>query len=92
MLRKFLNVAFISERGFSILQTTCAISIVKELWENMKEKIWETLQGEAIVVAGDDQNDSPGHSAKYCAYTLMEHYLDITVNLEVVDNPSKKNS
>lgn len=85
MLMKFLNVAFISERSFSRLQTTCAIPVVKELWENMKEKIWETLQGEAIVVAGDGRNDSPGHSAKYCVYTLMEHYLDIIVDLEVVD-------
>ena len=28
--------------------------------------------------------DSPGFSAKYCAYILMDHYLDIITNLEVV--------
>ena len=36
-------------------------------------------------MAGDGRNDSPGHSAKYCVYTLMEQFLDIVVDLEVVD-------
>ena len=30
--------------------------------------------------------DSPGFSAKYCAYILMDHYLDIITDLEVVDH------
>ncbi|KAL9987031.1 hypothetical protein ACROYT_G001266 [Oculina patagonica] len=29
--------------------------------------------------------DSPGFSAKYCLYTMMDHFLELFVNVEVVD-------
>lgn len=51
----------------------------------MKEKVWEVLKGEELALAGDGRNDSPGHSAKYCVYTLMEHYLHLILDIEVVD-------
>ena len=38
-----------------------------------------------FVVCGDGRMDSPGFSAKYCVYTMMEHYLNVIVDLEVVD-------
>ena len=85
MLMKFLNVSFLSESTFSRIQTTCVTPVVKELWEAMKEKVWEVLKGEELALAGDGRNDSPGHSAKYCVYTIMEHYLHLIVDIEVVD-------
>ena len=33
----------------------------------------------------DERVDSPGFSAKYCVYTMMEHHLNVIVDLEVVD-------
>ena len=85
MLMKFLNVSFLSESTFSRIQATCVTPVVKELWEAMKEKVWQALKGEELALAGDGRNDSPGHSAKYCVYTLMEHYLHLIVDIEVVD-------
>ena len=38
-----------------------------------------------VVKDGDGRNDSPGHSAKYCVYTLMEHYLHLILDIEMVD-------
>ena len=29
--------------------------------------------------------DSPGFSAKYCFYVMMDHFLDLIVDVEVVD-------
>ena len=40
---------------------------------------------ESTILCGDGRNDSPGHSAKYCMYALMEQHLDIIVDVEVVD-------
>ena len=51
----------------------------------MKEKVWDVLKDNEPALAGDGRNDSPGHTAKYCVHTLMEHYLHIIVDLEVVD-------
>ena len=64
---------------------SCVTPVVKELWEAMKENVWQVIKGEEVVLAGDGRNDSPGHSAKYCVYTLMEHYLNLIVDIEVVD-------
>ena len=40
---------------------------------------------ETIILCGDGRNDSPGHSAKYCTYVLMEQFLDVIVDLDVTD-------
>ena len=51
----------------------------------MKVKIWNMFKTEMLVLCGDCRMDSPGFSAKYCLYTMMDHFLDIIVDLEVVD-------
>ena len=38
-----------------------------------------------MCLCGDGRNDSPGHSARYCVYTLMEQFINIVVDLEVID-------
>ena len=53
---------------------------ITELWSKMKEVVWKVFE----VMCGDGRMDSPGFSAKYCVYTMMEHYLNATVDLEVV--------
>ena len=49
----------------------------------MKNEIWDILSGESVILCGDGRNYSPG--AKYCMYAMMEQYLDIIVDVEVVD-------
>ena len=59
---------------------------VQRYWEQMKTKyIWDILSGESDVLCGEGRNDSPGFSAKYCMHAMMEQYLDIIVDVEVVD-------
>ena len=36
-------------------------------------------------MSGDVRNDSPGHSSRYCVYSLMEESLKVVVDLEVID-------
>lgn len=35
------------------------------------------LKGTLLAMCRDGRNDSPGHSAKYSVYTLMEHFFDV---------------
>ena len=51
----------------------------------MKTKIWNVFKTEVLVLCGDGRMDSPGFSAKYCLYTMMDHFMDLIVDLEVVD-------
>jgi len=38
-----------------------------------------------FVVAGDGRNDSPGHCAKYCTYSLMDLSRNAIVAIECID-------
>ena len=47
--------------------------MVKEAWEEQQEFVMADLQAhDKLVLAGDGRCDSPGHSAKYGTYTLMQ--------------------
>ena len=37
-----------------------------------------------VVLAGDGQNDSPGHSAQYCSYTFMLDHLHYVLHTELI--------
>ncbi|PFX12866.1 hypothetical protein AWC38_SpisGene23107 [Stylophora pistillata] len=42
-------------------------------------------QYEEICLCRNGRNDSLGHSARYCVYTLMEHATKVVVDMAVVD-------
>ena len=73
----------LSSSTFNRIQTFHAVPAVKELWQKMKEEIWQTLKEEDLVLCGDARMDSPGFSAKYCVYVLMDHHLSIITDLEI---------
>ena len=76
---------FVSSTTFSRIQSLYALPSIGDLWSKMKEVIWKVFEKDVLVVCGDGRMDSPGFSAKYCVYTMMEHYLNVIVDLEVVD-------
>ena len=67
------------------MQTHFIIPEVIRYWEQMKNEIWEIITDEPVILCGDGRNDSPGFSAKYGMYALMEQNLDIIIDLEIVD-------
>ena len=81
LLAKMLNMSFVSSATFNRIQSLYAVPVVKDFWAEMKEKIWEVF----LLLCGDARTDSPGFSAKYCLYTIMDHYLDIITDVEIVD-------
>ena len=38
-----------------------------------------------VILCGDGRCDSPGNSAKFCTYTLMDSGSGLVLNLETVD-------
>lgn len=80
-----LNINFISSTTFHRIQTFYVVPSIKELWVEMKGKIWNLFEKDHLVLCGDGRMDSPGFSAKYCLYTMMDHFLDLIVDVEVVD-------
>ena len=55
-------------------------------WAGEQEKLLRVLRQdeEPLVIAGDARSDSPGHSAEFGSYTLMEQRLSKVVDFQVV--------
>ena len=51
----------------------------------MKSAIHGHLPSTGVTLSGDGRNDSSGHTARYCIYTLMEETSKVVVDLGVVD-------
>ena len=44
------------------------------MWDKIKEVVWNVFEKDVLVVCGHGRMDSPRFSAKYCVYTMMEHF------------------
>lgn len=85
LLARSMNLHFVSSTTFARIQSLYALPSIREMWNRMKEVVWKAFENDVLVVCGDGRMDSPGFSAKYCVYTMMEHYLNVIVDIEVVD-------
>ena len=85
LFAKFLGLSSISESLFYRVQKLNCKPAIQNMWSNVKEAIHEHLPSTDATLAEDERNDSPGHTARYCVYTLLEEYSKLIVNLEVVD-------
>lgn len=86
LLCKALGLNMISVNTFTRFQKHCAAPVVEEIWNKMNTLIVNILkQYDDVVLCGDGRNDSPGHSARYCVYTLMEHASKVVVDMAVID-------
>ena len=87
LLAKAFNLNLISVSTFNRFQKHCAEPVVRDIWQKMNSLIQKILNHyDEICLCGDGRNDSPGHSARYCVYTLMEHATNVIVDFEVVDS------
>ena len=76
-MAEFMNLAFISKSCYYSIQKTYLVPVVMSFWQEEQEAITDDIlhrvdAGETIKIAGDGQCDSPGFSAKYCTYSLMD--------------------
>ena len=86
LLCKALGLNIVSKNTFLRFQKHCAAPVIEEVWGEMNELVKKAFKDfEGVCLCGDGQNDSPGHSARYCVYTIMEHFTTVVVDFEVVD-------
>ncbi|XP_063950920.1 uncharacterized protein LOC129260174 isoform X2 [Lytechinus pictus] len=90
----FLRVECISERTFFRHQRGILQPVVEKVWKSQQDTILEKLRarGAPLVIGGDGRADSPGHSAKYGAYTGIELCVKKIVDIQLVQSNEVKNS
>ncbi len=88
VLRMFdmMNIQGYSRQTYQRHQRNYVIPCVVNGWRVMQAELIEGLRGleGGLQLAGDCRNDSPGHSAKYGTYTIIEHTTKKVLDLQVV--------
>ena len=84
-LAKLLGLSFLSDSTFYRMQRLYLIPCVNEWRSWQREQLIQEFRGKEIVVCGDGQCDSPGHTAKNLCYFLMELVSGYIVEIEVCD-------
>ena len=52
---------------------------------NKSRSFGKKKNGEEIVLSGDGRNDSPGHCAQYCTYSLADMKDNAILQMNIVD-------
>eukprot|EP00112_Aurelia_sp_Birch-Aquarium-sp1_P008140 Seg1893.7 transcript_id=Seg1893.7/GoldUCD/mRNA.D3Y31 product="hypothetical protein" protein_id=Seg1893.7/GoldUCD/D3Y31 len=90
LLCKALNQHIPSISSYSNVQKLYTSTVIMKFWNTMKSVVMEVLDKNAMCLSGDGRNDSPGHSARFCTYVLMEHFTKLIVDFQVTDKRETK--
>lgn len=95
ILRVFrhMGLTSISDRTFHRHQTKFLQPAVQSVWKDQQTKlIDECKESGPLSLGGDGRADSPGHSAKFGTYTLVELSRNKIVDIQLVQVISKNKS
>jgi solute carrier family 8 (sodium/calcium exchanger) len=87
VLRVFQNmgVATIKMRTFFYHQQQILLPTIYKVWKTNQEKVLQNLiLKESLVLGGDGRADSPGHSAKYGTYSMIELETNKVIDIQLV--------
>ena len=81
-----MGVAVISPRTFFRHQTSVLHKTIRKVWKDQQTALLAALQGKEgkLVCGGDGRADSPGHSAKYGSYTIIELEEKLVLDIQLV--------
>ena len=57
---------------------------IQEYWDEHQLEVHAQLSAKPLILSGDGRCDSPGSSAKFCTYTLMDTDSNLIVYSETV--------
>ena len=83
-LADVLNLAVFSERYFYRLQKEHLYPVVHTNYVWQQEAVIKYLRDNQLPLSGDGRCDSPGYSANYGTYTLMDSATDLILDYSLV--------
>ncbi|XP_065902251.1 uncharacterized protein [Dysidea avara] len=83
-LADVLNLAMFCEKRYYDFQNKYMYPVVHTTYTRQQEAIVEYLRGSQLHLSGDGCCDSPGYSAKYCTYTLMDSATDLILDYSLL--------
>jgi solute carrier family 8 (sodium/calcium exchanger) len=67
-----LKLPIMTSRTFYSYQSSLLFPTINHVYQRQKEALLATLGDQPVLVAGDGRCDSPGFSAKYSTYNLLD--------------------
>lgn len=84
------GITCISLRTFFRMQKFYLIPAVTQVWKASQVEMYSVLRQQGAYLGGDARCCSPGHTAKYGSYTIMDMKLNKVVDLELVQVKQNK--
>lgn len=82
---KYINLEFVSSSYYYKIQSTTLFPVVHQTWKKSQTSVVRKIkQSSSVDVCGDGRCDSPGHSAKFGTYTLMDESSRLIIEFSVV--------
>jgi solute carrier family 8 (sodium/calcium exchanger) len=81
-----MKVAVISKRTFFLHQANLLFPAIRQLWRERQSWLLACYQADQkdLVIGGDGRCDTPGHSAKFLSYTVMELKQSVILDMQLV--------
>ena len=85
-ISKILKVECFSRQTFHKHQKNHLIPVVIKLWKEEQDRVIQNMSAlpGGVVLSGDGRSDSPGHCAKYGAFTVIEQRVNKVLGVQLV--------
>lgn len=83
---KILKVECFSWQTFHTHQNNYRIPVIIKLWTEEQDRVIQNMSAlpGGVVLLGDGRSDSPGHCAKYGAFTVIEKRVNKVLDVQLV--------
>ncbi|XP_052767015.1 uncharacterized protein LOC128207876 [Mya arenaria] len=78
-----LGLRFLHRTSYNAIQSSHLFRLVNDAWNSHQSELLETYKGKIVCLAGDGRCDSPGFSAKYGTYTVMDIQTNVILGFHV---------
>ncbi len=83
-LFEILNIPFPSNTTFNVIQAAYIQPVINDYWSMHQSTVLSVLSEGPLRLCGDGRSDSPGFSAKYGSYVLMDMATELIVDQQLV--------
>ncbi|KAM7298078.1 hypothetical protein ISCGN_018707 [Ixodes scapularis] len=81
-----MGIACFCYKTFFIIQKAFLLPAIEKVWNKHQLELVSAAAGRQLVIAGDGRADSPGHSAKYGTYTMLDVEDNKVLHVETVQS------
>ncbi|KAK3093915.1 hypothetical protein FSP39_021726 [Pinctada imbricata] len=89
-----MSIRTISSRTFFNHQQALLFPSILSVWTSFQQRYLHTAREKNLPLSlgGDGRCDTPGHSAKFCSYTMLDVNLMVVADIQLVQSNEVKSS